>query len=794
MASQDSSAVVFSGYHPIEVTDSDFLKTVERTKNDRHEKTKHSPHKSMTKRIGGLLSSSRKKKDAVNQNNDSDRHSISGFSNTGQHSIASNASKTVDSGITIKASNLHQGHSQKRIGLNSSAFTNRNFTEVIPKTPRGKKGQNSDKHKRPPKWRSFKRLVVRGRHNKHQFPTDTSQSSSDVNSPTPSFQRRHAKSHDGAESFQSLDAGYPMRKRFYSEGVDGRQQKERFETMSFSGGYTRTSESQHVLDQVIRGRLDGMDVLGLGPAGLASDPVSSSKTEVDGDATRSFGTEDAHCSDTKASFDPLHTSFTNLQSSMSPANLIDEMIWTSAGMDQSEIIFEGFYPGGSDRWGVRIATRDSSNDSKDVGDASVSLPTSDAGNHDGDESTASNTTDNDGSKNVPIAELWDSLWGADDAPPPMPSHMNVPITNDASALNCKDSNENPQFPNEESQQFAEICNVPIDLDDDAFIIDGPQHVYSVHDVVMLSLQSRRFDSAISIFEKLLRGLDGNAKYLHLFASTSHNIGMVQLCQGKYREAEKSFRKAVKIRKECLPADHPDIAVSLQREGMAKFAQESIFEALKCFEAALLICTSMDNSRAKILNNIGVARYQLEDYAQALKSFTSALEIQRPWLDGPIRRESIVYSASSTLSNMGKVYLRQGDHDLAYFVFEEACLMQTSIFRKDHDTVLRSMDNMARAHAKNENYPEALRILTSLYRSQAARFGSNCDVCIETLGIMGIIHFKLLDYEEAEKCLQQVETWQIETGGMEKIHPSMMVTTDYICQIKRCLQGKEPMWV
>ena len=101
--------------------------------------------------------------------------------------------------------------------------------------------------------------------------------------------------------------------------------------------------------------------------------------------------------------------------------------------------------------------------------------------------------------------------------------------------------------------------------------------------------------------------------------------------------------------------------------MANFAFESTFEALKCFEAALAICTSMDNTRAKMLNNIGVARYQLKDYAQALKSFTSALEIQRPWLDGPIRRESILHSASTTLSNIGNVYMRQGDHDLAYFV-------------------------------------------------------------------------------------------------------------------------------
>lgn len=798
MSNQTSSAVVFSGYLPIEVTDSDFRKTVETIEtieSNNSEKKKHNSRKSMTRRIGGLLSSSRKKKD-----NDSDRHSVSGFSNTGQQSVAA---KTVDSGTTIKASNLHQQYAETKSGPHSSKLSNGYCNELNASADSGGKKQrkttnNNNKHSRPPKpWISLKRLVVKGRHNKQQSPSVTSQSSSDNDSPGTSFQRRHAKSHDGAESlFQSkfpLSTSYPMRKRFYSEGVDTEvPQKQRFETMSFLGGFTGTSVSQHAMDQVIRGRLDGIDVLSLGPASRTSLPIESSEAKVPGVVAK----EDNASSDSKNDntvFDPLHTSFTNLQSLTSPAKIIDEMIWASAGMDQTEIIFEGFYPGGSDRWGVQVATlpppsqsqtppeeqntKESTKDSEDDEDTSASLAASklNSDNNDADESTATNTTDNEGSTNLPIAELWDSLWGMVTTPPPIPSYMKTFFSED-----------------EENQQFAATCNVPIDLDDDAFIINSTKDVKSIHEMVMVPLQARRFDSAVSIFEKLQRGLDGNMKYFHLVASTSHNIGMIQLCQGKYEEAVKSFRKAVVIRKECLPTDHPDIAVSLQREGMAHFALASIVEALKCFEAALAICTSMDNTRAKILNNIGVARYQLENYVQALKSFTSALEIQQPWLEGPVRRESIVYSASTILSNMGKVYLREGDHDLAYFLFEEACLMQTSIFRKDHDVVLCSLDNMARAHAKNGNYAEALRIFASLYRSLEARFGPNHAACVETLGMVGISHFKLFDYEEAEKCMKAVESWQIHKGGMDQTHRSVKITTDHLQQIKRCLQ--EPVWV
>ena len=142
--------------------------------------------------------------------------------------------------------------------------------------------------------------------------------------------------------------------------------------------------------------------------------------------------------------------------------------------------------------------------------------------------------------------------------------------------------------------------------------------------------------------------------------------------------------------------------------------------------------------------------------------------------------------------MGKVYLRKGDYDLAYFVFEEACLMQTSAFRKDHDIVLLSLDNMARVHAKNGNQAEALRIFSSLARSQQARYGSDAEACIETVGMMGLTHFNLLEFDEALDCMNRVSSWQ--KKNLRFPHSSIAVTKDLIQQIQRCLHGEEELWV
>ncbi|KAL3907450.1 MAG: hypothetical protein SGILL_008870 [Bacillariaceae sp.] len=480
-----------------------------------------------------------------------------------------------------------------------------------------------------------------------------------------------------------------------------------------------------------------------------------------------------------------------MPSKASPANLVSDMIWTSAGSDETELFLEGFYPGGRDRWTARIRSDDQTScegSHQSHNNDSRGVPTLQSTTDD-DESTGLSSTD-DGSTNLPTNVLWKKLWGETaTTAPPIPPHMKrVPTTSTTG-----DEDSRAPFDEEDDViQFASSCNVPFDLDEDAFIIDGPDHLQSVHELALVSLQSKHFDSALSVFQKLLRGLQDSSTFGHLIGSTCHNMGVIHLIRGHFGDAMRAFGNAIQSRKQHLPPTHPDIAVSIHGKGVAYFGLSALEKAASCFETALKFYPHDDASRAKILNNIGVVRYQLEDYTKALKSFTSALEMQRPWLEGPVRRDAIVFDASVTLANMGKVYLRKGDGDLAYFVFEEACLIQTSAFRKDHDIVLLSLDNMARVHAKNGNQAEALRIFGSLARSQEARYGSDSEAYIETVGMMGLTHFNLMEFEEALDCMNRVLRWQ--KKHLRFVHPSIRITKDMIQQINRCLQGEEELWV
>lgn len=120
-------------------------------------------------------------------------------------------------------------------------------------------------------------------------------------------------------------------------------------------------------------------------------------------------------------------------------------------------------------------------------------------------------------------------------------------------------------------------------------------------------------------------------------------------------------------------------VSLVRIGFVYFALEQLDEALNAFEKALEIRKQILQrghlESAKIVNNIGVVYYQKGNYAAALKCFMEALQVQRLWTEKSIRRQSLIYETSVTLSNMGKVYVACDDYDMAFNMYEEALMVR-----------------------------------------------------------------------------------------------------------------------
>jgi len=165
-------------------------------------------------------------------------------------------------------------------------------------------------------------------------------------------------------------------------------------------------------------------------------------------------------------------------------DMVADMLRMSAGRHPPELILEGFIA--NDRWLVRIETMN--------GDLVPQLQSTD------DESSI------DGSPKLNTPKLLASIWGRDRTPPP--SHAQP-----------EDVDKDDVF------QLAASCSVPIDIDEETFIIDTPAHCQAVHDIAAVPL---KVNSAICS-ERCVSVLVG-VSFLHLLSPHNRRVASMMPCK------------------------------------------------------------------------------------------------------------------------------------------------------------------------------------------------------------------------------------------------------------------------
>ena len=300
------------------------------------------------------------------------------------------------------------------------------------------------------------------------------------------------------------------------------------------------------------------------------------------------------------------------------------------------------------------------------------------------------------------------------------------------------------------------------------------------------------DVALGVLDKVARGLDASTEVKFLKGTTLHNIGMIHLCKGDYLKALDCFNRAVEERMLNLPQNHPDAVVSMIWKGSVLFALKKFDEAIFTLKATLLSIPKDHIVAGKVRNNLGVIYYHLNDFSSAMKEFTASLETQRTWLDTSARREPFVYGAATTLSNMGRIYLEQGTANLACEVYEEALLLQSTIFRKENEDVMQSLLNLSIAHARAGHSKKALQILHGCVRSTNQRYGPMSAPSMETIGFMGYIYMKRNELTDSSKCLTSVRLWQ--KDHLVENHPAIEQTKDMLAALGDVINKGDKLWV
>jgi len=584
------------------------------------------------------------------------------------------------------------------------------------------------------------------------------------------------------------------------------------------------------LDRSIRGQMDGLDVLWLGPArfmSLGPEPVEHEpppqyelKPSSSSLSSSSAKQQQRRRQKSLLPWDDTPYTFTGRPITITPAEMVSTMLRRNSSDTANDalpiVVLEGFIPGCDDRWRVCIEDEiqryrhhpslsrkqshgkdDSRNRAASGSSHSSGNTSSICGNRIGSDGGIdlpslapaftqddAETSEEDGSSPViPTHKMWPKLWGSEQQ---KPFHSLV-------SLDWMEEDD-PLL------HLAAEHSIPIDLDESTFCVSEREHLETVRSFVSVSLAAGRFPTAGFILGKLLKGVEQyhhneeevNPCLKYVKGATLHNIGVLLMWQGEFEKAVEYFHLAIQERTLTLPKDHPDIAVSMVRKGMSQFALGRFDDALFAMELAIGIYRNDEIARSKILTNMGVIRFQQRNFKVCSELFESSLKIQRRWLEGKLRRDGIVFDASTTLSNMGKLHIEEVEYNEAYYVYEEALLLQTSIFRKDHELVLSSLQSLAIARA-HDSMKKAIQILQGCLRSQNTRFGKDSPESIETIAMMGFLYEALECNTDALKRLTTVRKWQ-KANNLPNDNPAVEKTRRAMARIEERLGKNASAWI
>lgn len=219
---------------------------------------------------------------------------------------------------------------------------------------------------------------------------------------------------------------------------------------SNSNGSNNTAAAEalpwNVKDDAIKGRLDGIDVLSLGPTRCVSYIGAKQKS--------------------------LAGQRYTLRS------MVSDTLWSSSGREFPEIVLEGFSPTGKDRWTVLIEDDVDTHASLSENNRTSSIRQQKMRqrNLEKKKEKASNRQESSrrskGKKEPPLDLLLTQIWGKEGAPPPTHS---VKF-------------ERAGGGDEMEGGIRAISSCPVDLQKDIFIIKEDDHLQSAHSIAVVNLK------------------------------------------------------------------------------------------------------------------------------------------------------------------------------------------------------------------------------------------------------------------------------------------------------------------
>ena len=230
------------------------------------------------------------------------------------------------------------------------------------------------------------------------------------------------------------------------------------------------------------------------------------------------------------------------------------------------------------------------------------------------------------------------------------------------------------------------------------------------------------------------------------ASAYNNIGTLYDYMGEYNLALECHKKSLRIRKEILEDNDPDISYSYNNiaEIYSKLGNNS--RALELHEKALELRIKAygDSSEwvAESYNNIGIAQYRQGDFSNALDNFNKSLDIRVR-----IYGENNLYVPTS-YNNIGMVYYKLNDYEQSIKYLTKSLNVRKIVLGEHHPDVAESYNNIGSVLLEIEKTEEALEYFKKSLEILLDVYGETHDWTAMAYNNVASVYDRLGNYQQA----------------------------------------------
>ncbi|CAF0765405.1 unnamed protein product [Adineta steineri] len=281
---------------------------------------------------------------------------------------------------------------------------------------------------------------------------------------------------------------------------------------------------------------------------------------------------------------------------------------------------------------------------------------------------------------------------------------------------------------------------------------------------LLLIKMGQFNKAQEVYEVLLNQAINESDKANIY----HQLGRIKHNQRGYQEALSSHEKALTIRQQLLPSNHPDLGDSYNRIGNVYDSMSDYPKALSYYEKALVIRQQSLPSNHPDLgdsyNNIGNVYKNMGDYPKALSSYEKAFAVRQQSL--PSNHPDL----GASYNNIGLVHKNMGDYSKALSSHEKALAIQQQSLPSNHPDLGASHNNIGIVYDEMGDYPKALSSHEKAFAIRQQSLPSDHPNLGASYNNIGLVYGKMGDYPEAlsnyEKALE------IQQQSLASNHPNL----------------------